>query len=544
MDEADYSSFVTPAKPSGFLNALLSLRTHIATSLFTSQVYYHLIEALFFLLIIYLVFTRAYKPWARNSAPSLSAAEKAARLKAWAPAPLTALPINYGGSSSTSSMSKAKSDPDFASEVQPWLSSSSMNSIQLASQTANIDLEIESGGAGPVVKLRDHGEVINVATTNFLGLLKDKRVEEAALDVMKDYGCGACGPRGFYGTTEVHLECEAALASFCETSTAILYSFGAATASSTIPAFVKRGDLLIVDDAMSYPLRVGAKLSRARVIPFRHNNMADLRRVLETAVAKESPQAALTQRRLILVEGISSTCGDVCPLDEVVKLKEEFKFRLLVDESFSFGVLGMSGKGALQEFNVARKDVEFATADLGNAIASVGGFCVGREDVVDHQRLSGAGYCFSASQPPFLAKAATTAVQMLTNEGHSLISKLRSRIDSFHTLIAPHADALHQAGWQFGSDRRSPIVLFSRTAGDLDVESFVRIQERCLRKGILITPPLLPPDDPLSLPRETGESHNLYGKPVLRVAVSAAHSIEQLRDTAEVLSEALLEEVS
>lgn len=493
------------AASGGTFRTLLSMRARIATTLFTSQAYYHLVETLFFALIIYLALTRAYKPWARNTTPALSAAERTARISSWRPAPLSDPPE---GSSTSTSQSASLNDSD-----------------------EGIDIEIESGGAGPVVCVRGFGDAINVATHNFLGLLKDRRIEKAALEVMSEYGCGACGPRGFYGTTDVHLECEAALARFYTTPNAILYSFGAATANSTIPAFVKRGDLLVVDDTIGYPLRLGARLSRAQVVPFRHNDMVDLRRVLARVVA-ENPKRARTQRRLIVVEAISANFGDVCPLDEVVALKDMFGFRLLVDESLSLGVLGRSGHGALEEFKVSRDQVEIATADLGNAVASVGGVCVGADDVVDHQRLSGAGYCFSASQPPFLAKAATAAIAVIEQDGNALVSALRDRIKVFHHSVG--ISDLRSAGWRLDGDMRSPVIHFRRIRNDLSGSAFTDIQRTCLLNSVLVALPRHAPDDPINISNSSGTLLHI------RVSLSTALSHEQVDKAATVVRAALL----
>lgn len=102
---------------------------------------------------------------------------------------------------------------------------------------------------------------------------------------MSDYDCFFCAPPVLYSTTKIYLESEAALAQFCGPFSAIPYSFGAETASSTIPAFVTRIDLYVVDDSITYPLLVGAYLSHARAIPFNHNDMTDLRRVLQEIMA-------------------------------------------------------------------------------------------------------------------------------------------------------------------------------------------------------------------------------------------------------------------
>jgi serine palmitoyltransferase len=108
--------------------------------------------------------------------------------------------------------------------------------------------------------------------------------------------------------------------------------------------------------------------------------MADLERVLKevTAGDKSKPRRALEQRRFIIVEGIYANYGDIAPLDQIVDLKEKFLFRLVLDESLSLGVLGVTGRGALEHLNVDRADVEIAIADLANAFATVGGVCCRR----------------------------------------------------------------------------------------------------------------------------------------------------------------------
>lgn len=398
-----------------------------------------------------------------------------------------------------------------------------------------VDVEITENGAGPSLTLAGSSSpVLNVATANYLGLLKHPIIEKAVLDTMQSYGLGSCGPRGFYGTTDIHLECEDTIAKFCNTSTAILYSFGAATGNSTIPAFMKRGDLIVMDSALNHSLRLGVQLSRARVLTFEHNDMQSLRAALLVAVKDDvkNPSLRRTQRRLIIVEGISDILGDVCPLDEVVKLKEEFNFRILLDESHSLGVLGSTGRGSLEEFNVPRSKVEISTADLGNAIASVGGFCVGSDDVVDHQRLSGAGYCFSASQPPFLAKAATAALNIVKEQGNHLVSRLRKQIQSFVSVV--DSGLVREAGWTVLSDPRSPLVLFHRTTPSVEDGSWCsKVVRYCLDRNVLVASPTRRTDD------TDGNIAPRACAPAIRASLSIALSNDETIRIANVVRDAL-----
>lgn len=116
------------------------------------------------------------------------------------------------------------------------------------------------------------------------------------------------------------------------------------------------------------------------------------------------------------MEGIYHYLGDIAPLDKIFELKEKYCFRLIVDESLAFGVLGNKGRGACEHFNLLPGSVEIITASMSNSLASVGGFCVGDWEMVDHQRLSGLGYCFSASLPPYLATAATGALERIASD--------------------------------------------------------------------------------------------------------------------------------
>jgi len=125
----------------------------------------------------------------------------------------------------------------------------------------------------------------------------------------------------------------------------------------------------------------------------------------------ESPKQPTKQappklnRRFIVVEGIYQNHGDICPLNVVVELKNRYKYRLILDDTFGVGVLGATGKGTHEHFNVPVSEIEFLSASMDAGLGTVGGYCVGRHEVITHQRLHGLGYCFSASAPPYTCTA-------------------------------------------------------------------------------------------------------------------------------------------
>uniref|UniRef100_A0A3Q1BSA4 Serine palmitoyltransferase 1 n=1 Tax=Amphiprion ocellaris TaxID=80972 RepID=A0A3Q1BSA4_AMPOC len=288
----------------------------------------------------------------------------------------------------------------------------------------------------------DGKECINFASFNFLGLLDNKRVKQKALASLMKYGVGTCGPRGFYGTFDVHLELESRLAKFMKTEEAIIYSYGFATIASAIPAYSKRGDIIFVDEAACFSIQKGLQASRSFIKYFKHNDMEDLERLLkEQEVEDQKVRTGLFSLRI--------TC---CECRSLVKLKYKYKVRIFLEESMSFGVLGEHGQGVTEHFGVNIDDIDLISANMENAVASIGGFCCGRSFVIDHQRLSGQGYCFSASLPPMLAAAAIEALNIM-EEDPDIFTVLREKCKQVYMALqgtpglklvgVPFAPALH-----------------------------------------------------------------------------------------------------
>lgn len=309
--------------------------------------------------------------------------------------------------------------------------------------------------------------VINFATYDYLGVscpihynntvnsLKNDIypsdiIKKASIDAFDIYGFGSCGPRGFYGTIDAHLHLESEVAKFLRTDSAILYSDASAAVSSAIAAFAKRGDLLVVDQGVNEAIVTGVTLSRANVKYFKNNNMNDLRCVLERIRATDHllKRKLNDQRRFIVTEGLYSHYGTVCPIEEIIQLKEEFSYRLIIDESHSFGTFGQSGRGVLEQYGFQpMKDAEIVIISLENALGSGGGIVVGNYEIVDHQRLSGAGYCFSASLPPFMACAAVASLKRIEDEPWHL-KKLKDNVKYMYNNLECMLNSFKNYCWR------------------------------------------------------------------------------------------------
>lgn len=363
-------------------------------------------------IIMYLIFSPTYNI---NEKKGLSKAEEEELIADWSPEPL--VPAGYADSA--------------AVEARPVVTCAT--------------------GAVAVV---DGEEYLNMVSSNFLGLANRPEIKAGAADVICNYGVGSCGPRGFYGTIDVHLQLEQTFANFMGTEDAILYSDGLACVASVIPAFAKVGDLVIADEHANMGIRQGLRLSRSKLAYFAHNDMKSLDAQLAKADKSWSAEHKSKYRRFIVVEGVSAATGKIAPLREIVDLARKYKFRVIVDDSLALGVLGATGRGSYEHWGLRVADVDIICATLDTTVASVGGLCVGSKQVVNHQRLSGSGYCFSAASPPYVAKAATVALGLI-DANPALPAVLKGKAELMHRALAA---AAAKVGMTISGDNNSPLV--------------------------------------------------------------------------------------
>ncbi|XP_073946754.1 serine palmitoyltransferase subunit I [Choristoneura fumiferana] len=253
--------------------------------------------------------------------------------------------------------------------------------------------------------------VLNVGATSFLCFDKEESIMDSSIECMNKYGVGSCGPRGFYGTIDVHLELEERLAQFLEVEETCVYSYGFSTIASAIPAYAKGKDIIFADEKVWFAIQKGFDAARCTVRYYRHNDMEHLEELLSEAAKKKELNPR--RRAFLVAEAVYYNTGEMCPLKDLVKLARKFKLRIILDESLSIGVLGEHGRGLTEHLGVPRDEIDLIVGSLEHSFASVGGFCAGSHFIVEHQRLSGLGYCFSASLPPMLTQAAISGLDIL-----------------------------------------------------------------------------------------------------------------------------------
>ena len=174
---------------------------------------------------------------------------------------------------------------------------------------------------GPKSKLSNGRTVTNLASFNFYNFVANETLKEKAIQTLRTYGVGPCGPPGFYGTQDVHQKTEADVAAHLGVPACIIYAQSFSTISSVIPSFSKRGDIIVADKAVNFPIRKGIQISRSTVRWYEHNDMEDLERVLQK-VTKEQAKKPLT-RRFIITEGLFENIGDVADLPKLVRSQRD-----------------------------------------------------------------------------------------------------------------------------------------------------------------------------------------------------------------------------
>ncbi|KAF9092523.1 serine palmitoyltransferase component [Mortierella sp. AM989] len=397
------------------------------------------------------------------------------------------------------------------------------------------------GAQGPKPELVNGKSLLNLASANYLDYISNNDMKEKAIETLHNYGVGSCGPPGFYGTLDVHINLEKDIAHFLGTESAIIYAQGLSTMSSVIAAFSKRGDIIVADDGSNFAIQKGTQISRSNIKWFKHNDMADLERVLQSIQKeiKPSKKRPLT-RRFIVTEGLFQNYGDVAPLDKIMELKHKYKYRVILDESNSFGLLGKTGRGLTEVYNIDAKEVDMIVGSMANTLASSGGFCAGPKEVVEHQRLSGQAFVFSASIPAMLAVCASQAIKILeSGKGEPLLNNLNENASAFRKVIVSAPQTI-----EVSSDATSPIVHLRFPQKSLDVAGITTrdeekyllqavVDEVAAKDGVLVTRAKYVESQELFLPR-----------PSIRISLCTSHTRKEVEAAAQAIKAAFAKALS
>ncbi len=257
-------------------------------------------------------------------------------------------------------------------------------------------------------------EIIMAGSNNYLGLLSDPRVEEAAVKAIQQYGTGCTGSRFLNGTLDIHIELEEKLARFMGKEAVVLFSTGYMTNQGVIQAVAGKGDIIFSDKDNHACIVAGTQVSLADTWRYRHNDMAHLRKLLEKAHRERR-----TAGKLIVTDGVFSMNGVVARIPELVDLAEEFDAALMLDDAHAVGVIGPGGRGSAAYFGLGDR-VALTTGTFSKSFASLGGFCAGEHDVIEYIRHSSSAHIFAASMPPANVATVLKCLDILEEEPERL----------------------------------------------------------------------------------------------------------------------------
>lgn len=383
-----------------------------------------------------------------------------------------------------------------------------------------------TSAANPIVT-DDKREYIHLASHNYLGFANHPQVKEAAAKCIKEYSVGSCGPRGFYGTMDIHLNLEKQIGEYFGQN-AIIYPDYMGCNASVITAFAKRGDLLLIDEGCHYLISQGALLSRSNVIWYPHNNMQSLEMYLQNVQEDDDRHNRPLNRRFIVTEGIFHNSGDMSKLTDIIKLKEEYKYRLILDDSHALGVL--HPKGSPGYWGIPMEKIDVYLSSMDTSLGGTGAFCVGTREITYHQTLSGSGYVFTASSPPFQCVGVSEAFKLLDFNGKEWISALQENA----VFMRKQLNDTHQR-WKLSGDSISPLIhlRLNENINDNTAEKLLEEVSLLVREeGVLITPAVY-------LPQEYGIPEKSDPKPSLRICVTKGHTEKQLKTAADIIKKIL-----
>jgi len=342
----------------------------------------------------------------------------------------------------------------------------------------------------PEVIMNGH-RMIMVGSNNYLGLTNHPVVKKAAIEAIRKYGTGCAGSRFLNGTLDIHVKLEEKLARFIRKESALVFSTGFQVNLGVISALVGKDDIIIIDKMDHASIIDGCRLSYGEVKKFRHNDMADLERILKENVDRS---------KLVIVDGVFSMEGDIVDLPKVVALAKAYGARLMVDDAHGIGVLGKTGRGTAEHFGL-EDEVDIIMGTYSKSLASIGGFIAGSEKVVHYIKHFARSLIFSASPPPASVAAVSAALDIIDNEPE--------RVEMLWKNTRKMLQGLKDLGFRIGPSE-TPIIPVMVGDNETAFKMALMLQEEGVFANVAVSP---------AVPE---------GKALIRTSYMATHTGEQL----------------
>ena len=327
-----------------------------------------------------------------------------------------------------------------------------------------------SSGQDPIVKMADGSSVMMFGSNSYLGLSDDPRLKEAAIKAIEKYGTSCSGSRFLNGTLDIHEELEEKLARFVGKDQAVTFSTGVQVNLGVISALGFRGGYILLDDTDHACIIDGSRLSWSTVYKFKHNDMDALEKKLK-ACEPDAP-------KMIVVDGVYSMLGDLCPLPQICELAEKYNASVMVDDAHGLGVFGKNGSGTADYFGLTDK-VDLIMGTFSKSFGSLGGFIAGSEPVINYLKHNARSLIFSASMTPAAVAAASKALDIMQSEPE--------RIEHLWDITRYAHAKFRENGFDINATQSPIIPLMVR-----DTRKAMQIVTLAYNEGVFITPVIAP----------------------------------------------------
>lgn len=358
---------------------------------------------------------------------------------------------------------------------------------------------------GTEVEMGGH-RVLMFGSNAYTGLTGDERVIRAAKAALDKYGSGCAGSRFLNGTLDLHVQLEKELATFVGKDESLCFPTGFSVNQGVLAMVVGRNDYILCDDRDHASIVDGRRLSFATQLRYKHNDMADLERLLQ-----KLPYDAV---KLIVVDGVFSMEGDLANLPAIVELKRKYNCSIMVDEAHGLGVFGRQGRGVCDHFGLTH-EVDLIMGTFSKSLASIGGFIASDSDTINYLRHTCRTYIFSASDTPAATAAAREALRIIQEEPE--------RIEHLWQVTRYALKRFKEEGFEIGETESPIIPLYVR-----DIDKTFMVTKLAFDNGVFINP-VIPP---ACAPQDT----------LVRFALMATHTEEQVERGVQALKKVFVDQ--
>ena len=347
-----------------------------------------------------------------------------------------------------------------------------------------------------VVKINGE-DVLMFGSNSYLGLTNHPKLKEASKEAIDKYGSGCAGSRFLNGTLDIHLELEEKLAKYVGKEGALVFSTGFQVNLGVISSIPGRHDYIIIDDLDHACIIDGARLSFAKVLKYRHNDMASLEKILQ--------KTEMDRIKLIAVDGVFSMEGDLAKLPEIVQLAEKYNANIMVDDAHGLGVMGALGRGTADHYGLTDK-VDLIMGTFSKSLASIGGFIAADNDTINYLKHNARSLIFSASIAPANAASVIAALELIQEEPE--------RIDKLWENTHYAMELFNHYKFDTGHTVTPIIPIYIRD----DFKTF-KLTKMLLDEGVFVNPVVSP-----AVPSTSS---------LIRYSLMATHTKDQIQESIE-----------